>query len=132
MKRIINEDSRIAEFIRFCVVGFVSACIDALVFYLLNVVTLYQVALIIGYLNGLLFNYVLTIYWTFNQKPTTKNALGVVMAHLINLFIIRMGMMWILVNIYEVSYQKAYIPTIILSLILNYLMVRFAIYKTSK
>lgn len=130
--KIVANCQRLREFIRFCIVGTISSGIDAIVFYTVNTFTVYQVALILGYLTGLIFNYIFTIYWTFGQKPSTMNAVGVVSAHLINLFIIRMGLMWLFVSSLDMSEKIAFIPTMIISVIANYLMVRFAVSITSK
>ena len=129
---MVANCQRLREFIRFCIVGTISSGIDAIVFYTVNTFTVYQVALILGYLTGLIFNYIFTIYWTFGQKPSTMNAVGVVSAHLINLFIIRMGLMWLFVSSLDMSEKIAFIPTMIISVIANYLMVRFAVSITSK
>ncbi len=37
-----------------------------------------------GYLVGLVFNYVLTTYFTFRQQPSKKNAAGFVSSHALN------------------------------------------------
>ena len=132
MLKMVANCQRLREFIRFCIVGTISSGIDAIVFYTVNTFTVYQVALILGYLTGLIFNYIFTIYWTFGQKPSTMNAVGVVSAHLINLFIIRMGLMWLFVSSLDMSEKIAFIPTMIISVIANYLMVRFAVSITSK
>lgn len=126
------ERQRFTEFICFCIVGIVSASIDAVVFYMVRTLAIYQVALCVGYLTGLIFNCFLNIYWTFSQKPSIENVVGVVSAHLINLFLIRMGLMWLFVSAFDMSDKVAYIPTIVISVIANFLMVKFAVSKTSK
>ena len=130
--KMVANCQRLREFIRFCIVGTVSSGIDAIVFYTVSTFTVYQVALILGYLTGLIFNYIFTIYWTFGQKPSAKNAVGVVSAHLVNLLIIRMGLMWLFVSSFDMSEKIAFIPTMIISVIANFLMVRFAVSITSK
>ena len=130
--RLFFEKKKLSEFVRFCIVGALSASIDAIVFYTFSTFTVYQVAVLLGYFTGLLFNYIFTIYWTFGKKPSAKNAFGVVSAHLINLFIIRMGLMWLFVSIFDMSDKIAYLPTIVISVIANFLMVKFAVSKTSK
>lgn len=129
---MIKYSQKYIEFIKFCTVGGISAGIDAVVFYIFGTFTNYQVSLVSGYLLGLLFNYFFTIYWTFGQKPSTRNAMGVIAAHLINLFIIRMGFMWLFVSILHIPDKIAYIPTIVISVIVNFIMVKFAVTKFSK
>lgn len=117
--------SNTSEFIRFCIVGLISSSIDAIVFYCISSVSSYYIALVSGYLIGLLFNYLLTVYWTFRQKPSAQNAIGVITAHLINLFVVRMGLMHLFINLICMTDKIAYIPTVIISAILNFFMVKF-------
>lgn len=86
-------DNSMIQFCKFCIVGVLCTCIDATIFYTVIRFSSYQVSLVTGYVLSLLINYFLTIYWTFNSKPSKKNAAGVVIAHLFNLFIVRMGLM---------------------------------------
>lgn len=127
-----NKRERVEEFVKFCIVGTICSGIDAVIFYLISSFTTYQVALISGYVAGLVVNYILTVYWTFSQKPSLKNAISVITAHLINLFVIRMGLMWFFVMVMRQSDKIAYVPTIIISVIVNFFMVRFAVTKTLK
>ena len=116
-----------SEFIRFCIVGGVCTGIDAGIFYLVRLFAPYQVALVCGYLFSLIVNYFLTIYWTFRTKPTMSNAVGVVAAHLFNLFVVRMGLMVMFVEYLSIPDKWAYIPTLIISVITNFLIVKLAI-----
>lgn len=129
---LIYENDKYHEFVKFCIVGTVCTIIDAVVFYVISLFAIYQIALISGYLVGLLFNYIMTIYWTFKTKPSKTNFIGVVAVHLINLFAIRMGLMWLFINIFAIQYTIAYIPTVVISVITNFIMIRFIINKTSK
>lgn len=122
-----------SKFVRFCIVGSISALIDAVVFYIVNSFTIHQIALVCGYLCGLIFNYVLTVLWTFKVPPTVNNAIGVIIAHMVNLFVVRMGSMWCFVHLFGLSDRIAYIPTVIISVVINFIMVRFVInYTTPK
>lgn len=123
----IYKRSSFGELIRFCIVGTIATGIDAAVFYLVRQIATYQVALISGYFISLVANYFLTVIWTFKQKPSVNNAIGVVLAHLFNLFIVRMGVMHLLVEKLSVDDRLAYIPTILLSVATNFMVVRFMI-----
>lgn len=123
------KDSNTLEFIRFCIVGAICTGIDASIFYLVRLFAPYQVALITGYLISLLINYVLTIYWTFQSQPTKGNAIGVIAAHLFNLFVVRMSLMYIFVNVIGLSDKLAYIPTLAISVITNFLIIKIIINK---
>lgn len=130
MKGLINRiysSPSFGELFRFCIVGTIATGIDATVFYLVRQVAVYQVALISGYFISLVANYFLTVLWTFKQKPSVNNAIAVMLAHLFNLFVVRMGMMFILVEELSVNDSYAYIPTVILSVMTNFIIIKFLI-----
>ena len=132
IKEIYSGDSKSAEFLRFCIVGVIATALDAGIFYLVRLFASYQIALVSGYCLSLIVNYLLTIYWTFKKKPTTGNLVGVIAAHMFNLFVVRMSLMWIFVNIAGIPDRMAYIPTLLISMVTNFLVVRFAVNKTKK
>lgn len=113
------------EFIRFCIVGAFATLIDAAVFYIVRQFACYQVALVSGYVLSLIVNYFLTVLWTFKQKPNMKNALGVLVAHMINLFVVRMSLMYLFVDIFGINDRIAYVPTLLISMVTNFIVVRF-------
>jgi len=122
----------ISSFARFCIVGTICTCIDAFIYFLFLPYGGYKVSIIIGYIIGLIFNYFLTIYWTFKTHPNPQNAFGVITAHLINLFIIRMGLMYVFTNKLMLTEKLSYIPTMIISVIINYILIHFIITKTNR
>ena len=132
IKEIYNSDPKLGEFLRFCIVGVISTALDAAIFYLVRLFASYQVALVLGYCLSLIVNYLLTIYWTFKKKPTTGNLVGVIAAHMFNLFVVRMSLMWIFVNVADIPDRIAYIPTLLISMVTNFLVVRFAVNKAEK
>lgn len=115
------------EFLRFCIVGFLCTLVDAIIFYASNSIFSYQISLICGYLISLVLNYYLTIHWTFKSKSNLKNAVGIILAHLFNLFVVRMGLMLLFVNICGANNIVAYIPTLLISVITNFLIIRFVV-----
>lgn len=115
------------EFLRFCIVGFLCTLLDVIIFYASNFMFSYQISLMCGYLISLILNYYLTIHWTFKSKSNLKNAVGIILAHFFNLFVVRMGLMFLFVNICEASNIVAYIPTLIISVITNFLIIRFVV-----
>ena len=126
----IYKSPSFGELLRFCIVGTIATGIDAAVFYLVRQFAAYQVALISGYFISLVANYFLTVIWTFKQKPSINNAIAVVLAHLFNLFVVRMGVMFLLVEELYVNDRYAYIPTIILSVATNFIVVRYLIKRS--
>ena len=120
---------RTRELIRFCVVGIICTAIDAGIYYGLKRLVDYRLALISAYCLSLIVNYLLTVFWTFKTKPTVVNALGIVVAHLFNLFVIRMGMMYFFVHHLKLSDNVAYWPVLIISVVINFVMIRFVVNK---
>lgn len=118
-----------SEFFRFCVVGGICTALDAGIFYAMRLFAPYQVAMVTGYCLSLIVNYLLTIYWTFKKKPSVNNAIAVVVAHLINLFVVRMGLMWLFINVFGLEDKVAYLPTLCISVVVNFIMVKFAVNK---
>lgn len=127
----ISKKARLWEFVRFCIVGTICTGIDACVYYLLCNITYYQIALITGYLLSLVINYFLTVYWTFKSKPNINNIVGIIAAHIFNLFIVRMGLMFILVEMLQLNNQVSYIPTLIISVLSNYYIIKKVVEKYS-
>lgn len=123
----MNQNTK--EFFRFCVVGVVCTALDAAVFYIVRLFASYQVALISGYLLSLIVNYYLTIYWTFQSQPNKKNAIGIIVAHLFNLFIVRMGLMKLFVDLCGINDKTAYLPTLAISVITNFIIIRYVVNK---
>lgn len=121
--------NRYGEFIRFCIVGVICTGIDAAIFYAVRSFAPYPIALVSGYVLSLIVNYFLTIYWTFRSKPNAKNAIGVVAAHMFNLFVVRMGLMYVFVDILAINDRIAYIPTLMISVVTNFIIVKFVINK---
>ena len=129
-KDIINHNET-RQFIRFCIVGGTCALIDAAIFYIVRLFAPYQVALVSGYLISLCVNYFLTIYWTFKTSPSAHNFVGIIGAHMFNLFVVRMGLMWLFVEVFGWDDSIAYIPMAVISAVTNFLVIR-AVVKFSK
>ena len=129
VKKIVNKDET-RQFVRFCIVGGTCALIDAAIFYIVRLFAPYQVALISGYLISLSVNYFLTIYWTFRTTPSVHNLVGVIGAHMFNLFVVRMGLMWLFVEVFDMDDSVAYIPMAIISAVTNFMIIRTVVRKT--
>lgn len=114
------------EFIRFCIVGGIATGIDAGLFYLSKLVMPYQAAMICSYCLSLCVNYFLTVFWTFRTRPTIANGLGIVLAHLFNLFVVRMGLMKLFIGL-GMGENVAFVPTLCISIVTNYIIIRFIV-----
>lgn len=126
-----KKNKSFQEFVRFCIVGGICTILDACIFYVVRLFAPYQVALTSGYCLSLIVNYFLTIYWTFKKKASAKNALGVIGAHLFNLFVVRMGLMFIFVDCLGIDDKIAYVPTLLISMVTNFIVVKFVVNKFS-
>lgn len=120
------------QFIRFCIVGGTCALIDAAIFYIVRLFAPYQVALISGYLISLCVNYLLTVYWTFRTESSVLNLIGIVGAHMFNLFVVRMGLMLLFVEILGLKDSIAYLPMAVISAITNYIVIRTVVKYSKK
>ena len=105
IKAFLSKDE-MRQFIRFCIVGGICALIDAAVFYAVRLIAPYQVALVSGYVISLSVNYLLTVYWTFRTRSSVRNLVGIVGAHMFNLFVVRMGLMYLFVELIGLKYSK--------------------------
>ena len=120
------------QFIRFCIVGGTCAMIDAAIFYVVRLFAPYQVALVSGYLISLCVNYLLTVYWTFQTQSSVRNLVGIVGAHMFNLFVVRMGLMTLFVELIGLSDSIAYLPMAVISAVTNYLVIRTVVKSKTK
>lgn len=125
-------DTRYQEFMRFCVVGAVCTALDMALFYLLRIIVPYQAALVGGYVISLVVNYMFTIRWTFRTRSTMGNAIGIVSVHLFNLFVVRMGLMHVFTSVCQLSDDVAFIPTLIISVITNFVIIKVVVNKFRK
>ena len=130
ISRLAGKES-MREFVRFCVVGLAATALDAAIFYSVRTFAPYQIALVCGYLLSLIFNYFFTVKWTFKAKPTISNAIGVLLAHLFNLFVVRMGLMYIFINYCSMTDKIAYLPTLVISMVTNFLIIKLVVTKFS-
>lgn len=124
---IIKKHQLVIEFIRFCIVGVLCTGLDAAIFYTVGHIVCYQVALVSGYCISLVANYFFTIYWTFKIKPSKRNIVGIIVAHLFNLFVVRMGLMWLFIDLCGMTNNLAYVPTLVISVIVNFGLVKLAV-----
>lgn len=115
------------EIIKFGIVGCICTGIDALIFYLSHEYWGYQLAIAIGFILSIGINYLLNIYWSFSSSPSIKNAMGVLGAHTFNIFVVRFGLMWLFVNIFTLTESIAYVPTLLISVLTNFIIIRIII-----
>ena len=125
LREIINGDSRIAEILRFCIVGGLATILQYGI-YVVFVDAVHVKAVpstLISYGISFIFNYILSSYFTFHKKPSTQNMLGFICSHAIN-----MGLQTGIVAIFKgiVGNTLALLPALGICIPINYLMVRYA------
>ena len=74
---------------------------------------------------------VLTLRWTFRRKFSLRNVMGVMWAHLFNLFVVRYKLMELFVVTLKMSDRLAYLPTLGISVVVNFLIIRAIVHKES-
>ncbi len=121
---LLQSYQKLQELFRFCIVGGICTLVDFAIFYLMCHITTYHISLICGYLLSLILNYYLSIYWTFRKPNNLKNAVGIITAHLFNLFIVRMGLIYCFVDLIGLSTFVGSIPAYAISVVANYFVIR--------
>lgn len=124
---IFQIKQQFKEFLRFCIVGVFCTFLDVIIFYTCRLILPYLFSIILAYCGSLSVNYFLSVYWTFKSKANGKNAIGVILTHLFSLFVLRMGLMWFLVEIAGWNEDLAYFIPMIIAPIFVFLMTRFCI-----
>lgn len=124
---INRYNKKYRQFFRFCIVGLACTSLDAIIYYSFLIFASYLVALVSGYILSLIANYFLTIYWTFSAKPSLLNAIGIVAAHLFNLFVVRMGLMCLFVEKLSINESIAYLPMLVISVFTNFYIIKFIV-----
>lgn len=119
------------QFIRFCIVGAFATLLDAALFYMFRQWMSYQASMVLSYIICLLLNMVLTLRWTFRRKFSLRNVMGVMWAHLFNLFVVRYKLMELFVVTLKMSDRLAYLPTLGISVVVNFLIIRAIVHKES-
>ncbi len=114
----------VRQFVRFIIVGCICTMTDMVLFYVLRMFVPYQQAMIAGYLTSLTINYLLTVYWTFGTQASIRNLVGIVLVHLFNLFVVRMGLMYVFVRQMAMDDRVAFVPTLVISSLVVFFMIR--------
>lgn len=108
---------------RFGITGTVSSLIHYGVYCMVLACTTPTVAYSIGYLVGLACNYGLTSFFTFQQHPSKKNAVGFVSSHILN-YLLEIGLLQLFLWM-EISQWLAPILVMIVVVPVNFLILRY-------
>lgn len=127
MKWLSQHKEQLFEILRFGIVGALATIIQFVVYYLLVQVINHNIVLPISYLISLIFNFILTTYFTFHVKPSAKKGLGFLTSHIINL-----TLQFILLNLFIwIGFYKrwALIPVFLICIPVNFILVRLSVKK---
>jgi putative flippase GtrA len=111
------------EFIRFAVVGTISATINYVIYWVLQHWINVNVAYSIGYVISFFANYYMTAHFTFKEKASAKNGIGFGGVHLTN-YLLHM----VLLNFFlwlGLSPELAPIAVYAIAVPTNFVLVRF-------
>lgn len=124
MKDIINhlDKSKLAEIIRFGIVGTTAVAIQYVTYLLLVSRLAPTLSNTIAYIVSFIFNYFASTYFTFRVKTSVRHGAGFALSHVINY-----SLQTILLNLFiflGLSKQLAMIPMFITTVPINFLLVR--------
>ncbi|MBP8083471.1 MAG: GtrA family protein [Spirochaetes bacterium] len=131
---LINKHKHeIVKIFRFCIVGFANTAVFSLLFYVLfNLLEVnYLIATTLSYFIATLNSFFLNRNWTFKQKSGNLSKLPKFI--LLNIFSASINSlsMFILVDHLHFPVWPSQVLTICLTLIINYTVNRFYIFKTN-
>ena len=120
MKKLSPE---VFEALRFIAVGGMSTAITYIVYYLLLLENIGAVAAYsVGYLAGLVFNYLMSARFTFRKSMNFKNAVGFVFTNAFN-YILQVGLLWLFIYL-GIPEKIAPLPMYAVAVPVNFIMVR--------
>ncbi len=121
------SDKRLQELFRFGIVGGLATILQVVIYYFLSFVLNHNASLIISYSISLVANFILTVYFTFQVKPTPKKGTGFLASHAINF-----TLQYIFLNLFiyiGIDKQTAIIPVLAICIPVNFVLVSYAIKK---
>ena len=124
------DNERMKEMSRFVVVGLLATAIHYAIYYVLLPYMSHNAAFTVGYVVSFLCNYGLSSKFTFRVGTSVQRFVSFGLSHTTNYFI-----QIILLNLFiglGVSEPLAPLPVYVVAVPVNYLMVRFALTRTSR
>lgn len=127
--RLLKEDTRIFEFLRFGLVGLIATGLHYGIYLLFLNLFSPNLAYTLGYVLSLLMNFFLSSFFTFRTKPNIRKGIGFGLSHGIN-FVLHM----LLLNFFLwLNIQKRWAPIPVFAIVIpiNFFLVRI-ILKSKK
>ncbi len=78
------KDKKIAQFLRFGIVGVLSSAVHYAIYYLMLFLTEATIAYVTGYVVSFIGNYFFTNYYTFRTQPSWRHFIGFAGSHAVN------------------------------------------------
>lgn len=126
LQKIMNADTKFAQFMRFLLVGGTATIIHYAIYLILTQVGItLNIGYTLGYAISFIFNYIASNYFTFKAKPNTKNGIKFIGAHCCN-YLIQM----LLLNTYismGIPEKIAPIGVFAIAIPINFILVRLAL-----
>lgn len=122
-----DRSGKLAEVIRFGIVGVVATVLQYVVYLVLNRLMHPAVANTVAYAVSFVFNYVASTRYTFKVKSTAKRGFGFAFSHLINYSLqtlVLATMLWL-----GVPKDWAMVPVFAVCVPVNFLLVRYFLKK---
>lgn len=121
------ERKRLAEIIRFGIVGVVATALHYSIYLTLNRWIAPAWAYTVGYGLSFCANFLLSNYFTFRTRPTARKGVGFVLSHAAN-YLLQMGLLALFLH-WRVHPDLT--PLIVFAIVIpvNFLLVRFALKK---
>lgn len=120
---------KLKEFIRFAIVGVISAGIHYGLYYMLNLVMNVNIAYTIGYVIAWFCNFYLTAHFTFKSETSVKRGIGFAVSHGIN-YVLHMALLNLFLWL-GLSETLAPIPVYSVAVPVNFFLVRY-VFRSEK
>lgn len=121
----ISIKNKIGEIIRFGLVGILATLINYITFILLFELLGSNISYTIGYFLSIIFNFILSNYFTFKTNPTKNKTIKFAFAHGFN-YILQMVLLNVFIHM-NISKEIAPIFVYSISIPINFLLVRRAL-----
>ena len=121
----LPHQERLLEIVRFGIVGVLATLIQFVAYYLLVSVVNHNIALPVSYAISLMFNFLLTTYFTFRVKPSARKGMGFLVSHVINF-----TLQFLLLNLFiwlGIDKQWAILPVFLVCIPVNFILVRLSV-----
>lgn len=125
--KILISKKQIGEIIRFGIVGVIATLIQYIVYLTGYNFVGTNIAFTLGYIISLVFNFILSNYFTFKTNPNKEKGIKFLLAHGFNY-----GLQMLLLNLFNfVGIHKALTPFFVysISIPVNFILVRKALSK---